>query len=338
MLRKLFVYVCFAALVVLLSAGAQADTFWNVPGDFDTIQDAINAASPGDTIIVGAGLWDGAVINKESLAIIGIGGAQIIGVDLLSNSTALVGFLLAFDEVEREGYANNTTISNFSFEDMDYPVYSSYNNVITVSHLKIKRCQVGISNVAGSNWTITHNEIEDLIYSNPDFGLPIGINLCGYESIAASNNLVAFNDISSLDPTGCTGAFACIGIFLGAGVLPTLPPGPVMNNKIVHNNVQINGGNYSAGLCFWGAITYINSNRVGFNDFRGTYVSTEPPMGFEMFLYQQGASPEANDFSRNFGDLWMFVPSPAFENIDTGENRAYDGFPADLFNPQPPEE
>lgn len=50
----------------------------NVPGEQPTIQAAINAATSGDTIIVAAGSYTGAVVNK-SLTIQGAsGGASII--------------------------------------------------------------------------------------------------------------------------------------------------------------------------------------------------------------------------------------------------------------------
>ncbi len=48
------------ALVVLLAFPAAAET-WSVPGDFDTIQEAVANAREGDTIQVGPGTYTGAV-------------------------------------------------------------------------------------------------------------------------------------------------------------------------------------------------------------------------------------------------------------------------------------
>ncbi len=42
------------SVVALAAAAARADVI-AVPGDFDTIQEAVDAASAGDTIVVSAG-------------------------------------------------------------------------------------------------------------------------------------------------------------------------------------------------------------------------------------------------------------------------------------------
>jgi hypothetical protein len=56
--RLLCAVQCAAiCLIAAGSAAAAGPTTWSVPGDFSTIQAAINAASPGDTILVGPGTY-----------------------------------------------------------------------------------------------------------------------------------------------------------------------------------------------------------------------------------------------------------------------------------------
>lgn len=339
--KYLFVGFMVLGFVSMFSA-AQAD-IRTVPDPYPTIQDAITAANPGDTIMVAAGLHDGAVVDKESLTFIGEDGAQIIGVETPPGSNIFYGFNLAF------GSAHNTKISNFSFDNMDYPVSSGLNDDVKLSHLKIKHCMVGISNVCGSNWEITHNKIEDLV-RNPAivWGNPIGINLTAFMGIPVSKNLVAFNDIFSdtiIEDSDI------IGIYLSA-----FPNSEVTNNKIVHNKVVIGGAQpmqYSAGLSVVAPfpppdpyVDFIYKNQIGFNDFRGCYVNADWPrqvdkaIGFEMLMSVMAAPEVVNDISRNFGDLWALYLD-VLRNPITGENRAVDPAdtpnPADIFNPQPPQ-
>ena len=58
-------------MIVLMASGTMAalqvsakSRVIRVPRDFSTIQDAVNFASPGDTIIVGPGEYYGANVNK----------------------------------------------------------------------------------------------------------------------------------------------------------------------------------------------------------------------------------------------------------------------------------
>ena len=54
-------------------------TTWNVPGDFTTIQAAVDGAGPGDTINVGAGTYQEDIIVSKQLTLAGAGqGVTII--------------------------------------------------------------------------------------------------------------------------------------------------------------------------------------------------------------------------------------------------------------------
>jgi hypothetical protein len=65
-------------MAVLVLGGTAGAATWNVPGDFATIQEAIDSpdVSPGATILVGPGNHDGAYVTKE-VELKGEGGAVI---------------------------------------------------------------------------------------------------------------------------------------------------------------------------------------------------------------------------------------------------------------------
>jgi len=59
----------------------------NVPGDYPTIQQAIDNASDGDTIIVAAGTYTEQLIINKSIDLIGQSGAKIVAPNNASRNT-----------------------------------------------------------------------------------------------------------------------------------------------------------------------------------------------------------------------------------------------------------
>ena len=69
-------YIAF--LTCLCTPAVHCDTL-RVPQDYPTIQLALDAAQPGDTLEIAAGTYEGFYVPKESCRIVGIPGVVVAG-------------------------------------------------------------------------------------------------------------------------------------------------------------------------------------------------------------------------------------------------------------------
>lgn len=130
---------------------------WNVPGDFETIQDAVDSDSvvSGDTIKLGHGTHFGAFLTK-SLKIEGENHKSVIDDGPLHPAGLTFGFAL-------KAGSGGSTISHVTFDNVDLAV-SNRDAVdgVTIEHCTFLNPLQGVSNWSGSGWNIRHNEIEGL--------------------------------------------------------------------------------------------------------------------------------------------------------------------------------
>lgn len=135
---------------------------WHVPGDFSTIQEAINAASPNDTIIVAPGVYyEHLSIFKSNLTIIGENPATTI---IDGNQTASVIFL----------EAKNVTITGFTIQNAIYGINMIQSKNCTISNNAVNSSTENALFLASairmsesSNNTITKNTLT----SNNGYGI-----------------------------------------------------------------------------------------------------------------------------------------------------------------------
>jgi len=200
-----------------------------VPGDFATIQSAVDGAMPGDRIVVKAGDWFGAVVYKP-LEILGEDGAVIVD-GPPSASGLKYGFW-----IEGTGWADGTIISGFTFK-VDYPIFGRNVNDVTINDNVMLSPYWGISNIGGSRWTITHNDISGLTdYPDRMWGSHGILLVSGVTNAPASHNLVAFNKISG----DYSGYLPSAGILLEVDANST-DAGEVKFNEVTHNKVETHG-------------------------------------------------------------------------------------------------
>ena len=297
------VLVLTFSLVTAVPVAAAPSTVWHVPEDFDTIQDAIDSTDvlDGDTILVGAGEWFGAEVDK-AVEIRGKGGAVIDDGPFHGSWTC--GFKLISG-------SSGATISHFTFQGLGLPIYGWGPDDVTIEHNRIYDTGQGITNWDGDNWVIKHNIIEGIEVRHNGGG--IGINV-GSRGDDVSGNIVAHNKIVAEIPDDH--AFSVGGILLCTDERLD-PPGIVSNNKIVHNKVKI------TGIRSWAIalqlipptgedpIGTLRDNIVGFNDLRGS----DDCIGY----YPDVETLEPiNKISRNLGE---------------DANRGHGVVPANVFRP-----
>ncbi len=279
----------------------------NVPGDYSTIQAAVNAADSGDTIIVGAGEWAGATVDK-AVEIRGEDGAKIV--DGPSHGEWKDGFRLVSG-------SSGATISHFTFQGLELPIYGWGPDDVTIEHNKIYAIMQGITNWDGDGWVIRQNVIEGIVELGSG-GLGIVV---GSRNSDVSGNLVTHNKIVADIPDDHV--FSVGGILLCTDERYGWTPGVVTNNKIVHNRVKITGPiSWAIALQVIGLSEYpppeeevehakdlLYGNIVGFNNLRGSdsFVECLP---VELV--------DVNTISRNLGE---------------DANRGRGAVPANVFNP-----
>ncbi|MBN1450931.1 MAG: right-handed parallel beta-helix repeat-containing protein [Anaerolineales bacterium] len=298
-MKKLTTILLLLALLALpMTALAKAGNVWHVPGDFATIQEAIDSPNvlAGDTIFVGPGNHAGALVNK-AVKIKGQGGAIIDSGPMHPAGLSMGLRLLAGSD--------GAEISHLQFQvDLAIMNGDGVDNV-TVSHNTFINSIQAISNWRGSGWTISHNDITDLRTRN---GGGIGILIGDYSGGTVSGNVISQNKINGTLHvySGDGGGYQGSGIVLfadfrwgGAGAAE------IKNNYVTKNKislvsdtplvVDIVAFELTDSRDNISAIPFpvIFDNAIGFNDFRGTALQ---------ITLTPDELADYNNISRNLGD------------------------------------
>lgn len=284
-----------AARLVPGSAVAAKTPTWTVPGDFATIQAAIDnaAVQNGDQIVVGPGTFDGALVTK-GVHIVGRGQTLING-GPVHGSGLIQGFrfLTGSDGASLSHLVFNVDLAIMNGEAVDG---------VTVDHNTFNNTIQAISNWRGNNWLIDHNDIVDL---RTRCGGGIGILIGDYAGGTVEDNVVSHNRIMGTIhvSAGDCGGYNGSGIVLYAdfrwgGFGSTA----ITNNRVVHNDITINSDTPAVvdAVAFEltdtrddGSLTPVTfDNAIGFNDFRGSSI--------QMALTPSNLDT-VNDISRNLG-------------------------------------
>lgn len=184
--RLLFSLLCFAIILSFIipispPAKASPSTIY-VPDDYSTIQAAVDAASPGDTIIVRDGTYIENVDVNKSLILQSENGAEATIVEA-SNSIDYV-FHISADEVYISGFKLGRGSAGIYLDNADYCEIS--NNVLASNNY-------GIS--TRTYWSSSNNIIVDNIVENNDRGIFISYASSGNSiigNISQNNNVGIF--------------------------------------------------------------------------------------------------------------------------------------------------
>ena len=281
------------AVVGLLLAGtiAVSAAVLKVPNPYATIQEAVDAAAPGDTIMVAPGEHAGCWIYKP-VHIKGQGNATI---------TAGLNYGYVFGFIFGPG-SDGSSISHLAFT-VDFPIYGTWANDVTVTQCSLRNPIQGISVYEGCGWDISQNTIVDVrmeplgpsgghgIVFVHRYGGPVADNVVSHNVIRGQVTVLPNN----LDPSWVRSGIALFG---------TSDTGPVSHNLVEYNEVALLSSDETvlgvAGILLQdmrpdaaSLEPIITDNAIGFNDLRGTALP---------IALLPGSLADVNFIARNLGE------------------------------------
>jgi len=229
------------------------------PGVFTKIQDAINAAKPGDTIFVRNGTYAEHISINKSLSIFG---ESVESTIISGNHTGTMVSIFFANNVNFSGF----TLTRSGFNLNDSAIRLEFSNKAIVSNNKILMSANGISLSSSHSNTISNNYIatdgwygvwlysssNNIICSNY-----LSRNLIGFYLVYSLSNIFFSNTLSGND---------WWGIYLDLGS---------SNNTFYHNNIseilpatstQVNAWSYGNEGNYWNSYNGKDLNGDGIGD------------------------------------------------------------------------
>jgi hypothetical protein len=252
MFSILLALVAALGFSLVTAAPVLAGTIRNVPDDYPTIQAAIDAAGPGDTVMVAAGDYDAFVVEaKANISIISTEGATVttagyfwIGVEPIQDAWVMAAV----------HFSENINIEGINFDG---------------TGVKGREVFVGIAYV-DSTGRIAHLSVENIIATDLGAGVAI-IGAMGTSTVEMTGATISNNDR--------TGIYVCGGSTLEAHF-----------NKIVGNSecglLNDGGGMVDAIRNWWGHASgpLHLTNLLGRGDAIIGNVDFEPWLGGEVVI------------------------------------------------------
>ncbi len=215
---KEYLVAGIVALILLTLTGSPTSVILRVPQDYPSIQEAINAANNGDTIVVSEGVYHESVWVNKTLTLIGENKNTTIieswGLDLGS------GIIVKANDVSIRGF----TIRNCGFRDHEewWPapgifVWSRFNGSTITDNIVVNSSS-GIILESSSNSVISRNIVTNNV---------VGITLHGS---GCHNNTIDSNTVMNNSGNG-------ISIYCP---IPMHPPRPEAGGNVIKNNIVVN--------------------------------------------------------------------------------------------------
>jgi len=217
----LFVLVLAVSLALVTTIPVSADTI-HVPGDYDTIQAAINASSDGDTIMVATGEYDAfVVVGKENISIIGTEGATITTANNFSIEVGPIEIAWVMAAVYE---SENINIEGIDFDGSGV----SEEDVVGIAYVDStgRIADVTVENIIGTGLRAGVAIIGDLGTS--------AVNLSGLTVENSMAGVAVWNAEANLD--GCTITDMDYGISIGWPWVGLYPSNVNIQGSTISNN------------------------------------------------------------------------------------------------------
>lgn len=226
-------FSAFAQCVVLgvTASITMADT-WHVPDDFPTIQDALDAASPDDTILVGPGTYFEALdFDNKNMILMSTDGPEVTFIDGSNTDASLIEMVHCGSPARVEGFT-------FQNADGGTPVGQD-GTIIVGGAIRIIAGQPVIENCLFDN---CHSGYGGAIHCG---GSPTTIIDCEFRQCSASANggaVVMINGLGTFEGCHFEGNHATL---MGGAVHIVNGDGHTMQNCSVVKNTSIDGAGIS---------------------------------------------------------------------------------------------
>lgn len=211
-LASIFVVLMFLSMFTLFTPKVKASSVLRVPDDYATIQEAVNAASPGDTIWVAAGTYYEHLIvdkpvsligeDRETTIIDGQGTYESI-IKIASSNVHISGFTLKNGPGVHMYHSDNIVISNNLIQNhLVHAIHVNNCSGVSVTGNRIETLQKGVISQQKCTIGLFHYSSDNMISGNTIVGTRFGIDL-GY-----SHNNVIKNNYLTANVQGTTLAYS----------------------------------------------------------------------------------------------------------------------------------